>query len=117
MVLPGVRTCDILKKAWVLRVYQKDQRPVANASLSIPEKETKLMRRAYISVEALTQKMRLAGAWMTEKYFAATPFRCHNQYLEKQEIMLRAIENCIMAYGLIQLKLKDFEGIYAPAYQ
>ena len=29
--------------------------------------------------------------------------------------MRRAIENCIMAYGRILLKLKDFEGIYAPA--
>jgi len=26
-----------------------------------------------------------------------------------------AIVNCIMAYGGILLKLKDFEGIYAPA--
>jgi len=31
--------------------------------------------------------------------------------------MLRAMENCIMAYGLIQLKLKDFEGMYAPAHK
>jgi hypothetical protein len=31
--------------------------------------------------------------------------------------MLLAIENCIMAYGWIMLKLKDFEGIYATAYQ
>jgi len=61
--------------------------------------------------------MRLAGAWMTEKYFAATPFRCHNAILEKHKIMLRATEYCIMAYGLIQLKLKDFEGMYAPAHQ
>jgi len=48
---------------------------------------------------------------MTEKYFAATPFTRHNQYLEKHIIMLRAIGNCIMAYGWIMLKLKDFEGI------
>jgi hypothetical protein len=54
---------------------------------------------------------------MTEKYFAATPFTRHNQYLEKHIIMLRAIGNCIMAYGWIMLKLKDFEGIYATAYQ
>jgi hypothetical protein len=25
--------------------------------------------------------MHLAGAWMTEKYFAATPYTCHNQFL------------------------------------
>jgi len=31
--------------------------------------------------------------------------------------MLLAIENCIMTYEWIMLKLKDFEGIYAPAYQ
>ena len=35
--------------------------------------------------------------------------------LEKHKIILRAIVNCLMAYGQILLKLKDFEGIYAPA--
>jgi len=34
----------------------------------------------------LTQKMRLAGAWMTEKYFAATPFTCHKQCLRSIEL-------------------------------
>jgi len=61
--------------------------------------------------------MPLAGAWMTEKYFAATPFTCHKQTLEKHKIILRTIENCLMAYGRTLLKLKDFEAIYATAYQ
>jgi hypothetical protein len=56
-------------------------------------------------------------AWMTEKYFAATPYKCHNQCLEKHNNMLPAIVNCIMAYGNILLKLKDFEGIQATAYK
>jgi hypothetical protein len=43
--------------------------------------------------------MHLAGAWMTEKYFAATPYKCHNQFLDKNRNMQWAIENCIMAYG------------------
>jgi len=54
---------------------------------------------------------------MTEKYFAATPFTCHNQYLEKHKIILRTHDNCIMAYGRTTLKLKDFEDIYATADQ
>ena len=52
---------------------------------------------------------------MTEKYFAATPYKCHNQCLDKHNNMLLAIVNCIMAYGNILLKLKDFEGIQATA--
>jgi hypothetical protein len=31
--------------------------------------------------------------------------------------MLSTIDNCIMVYGWIMLKLKDFEGIYVPAFQ
>jgi len=31
--------------------------------------------------------------------------------------MLLTIKNCITAYGWVMLKLKDFEDIYAPAYQ
>jgi len=61
--------------------------------------------------------MRLAEAWMTEKYFAATPYKCHNQSLDKHNNMQHTIVDCIMAYGKILLKLKDFEGIYATAYQ
>jgi len=52
---------------------------------------------------------------MTEKYFAATPYTCHNQFLISIKNVQWAIENCIMAYGCIMLKLKDFEGIYATA--
>ena len=52
---------------------------------------------------------------MTEKYFAATHYTCHNQFLDEHENMQQAIENCIMVYGKILLKLKDFEGIYAHA--
>jgi len=37
--------------------------------------------------------------------------------LEKHKIMLLINENCIMAYGWVMLKLKDFEGIYDTAYQ
>ncbi len=65
----------------------------------------------------LIQKMRLAGAWMTEKYFAATPYKCHKQSLDKHNNMQHTLVDCIMAYGNILLKLKDFEGIYATAYQ
>ncbi len=63
----------------------------------------------------LTPKMRLAGAWMTEKYFAATPYKCHNQSLDKHNNVQHTLVDCIMAYGKILLKLKDFEGIYATA--
>ncbi len=52
---------------------------------------------------------------MTEKYFAATQYSCHNKFLISIKKMLWANENCIMAYGSILLKLKDFEGIYATA--
>ncbi len=52
---------------------------------------------------------------MTEKYLAATPYACHNQFLISIKKMLRAIENCIMAYGSILLKLKDLEGFYATS--
>jgi len=69
-----------------------------------------------IALFGLSQKMRLAEAWMTEKYFAATPYRCHNQSLDKHNNMQHKIVDCIMAYGKILLKLKDFEGIYATAY-
>ena len=48
---------------------------------------------------------------MTEKYFAATPYTCHKQF----QISIIICEKRIMAYGKIPLKLKDFEGIYAPA--
>jgi hypothetical protein len=54
--------------------------------------------------------MHLAGAWMTEKYFAATPYKCHKQFL----ISIKICRKLIIAYGNIPLKLKDFEGIYAP---
>jgi hypothetical protein len=59
--------------------------------------------------------MHLAGALMTEKYFAATPYLCHNQSLDKHINIQWTIVNCIMAYGNILLKSKAFEGIYAPA--
>ncbi len=52
---------------------------------------------------------------MTERYFAATHYACHNQFLISIKKMQRSNENCIMAYGSILLKLKDFEGIYATA--
>jgi hypothetical protein len=45
----------------------------------------------------LTQKKRLAEAWMTEKYFAATPYKCHNQSLDKHNNMQHTIVDCIMA--------------------
>ena len=41
--------------------------------------------------------MRLAGAWMTEKYFAATPYKCHNQSLDKHNNMQHTLVDCIMA--------------------
>jgi hypothetical protein len=30
--------------------------------------------------------MHLAGAWVTEKYFAATPYKCHNQFMASIKI-------------------------------
>ncbi len=44
---------------------------------------------------------------MTEKYFVATPYTCHKQFL----ISIKICKKRIMAYGKIQLELKDFEGI------
>jgi hypothetical protein len=61
--------------------------------------------------------MRLAGAWMTEKVFYSNTFTMPESMLEKHKIILRTIMNCITAYGWIILKLKDFEGIYATAFQ
>ncbi len=61
----------------------------------------------------LTQKMHIAVAWMTEKYFAATPYTCHKQF----QISIKICKKRIMAYGKVPLKLKDFEGIYATAYK
>ena len=52
---------------------------------------------------------------MTEKYFAATPYTCHNQFLDKHKNMQWAVDNYIMAHDYILLKLKDFEGIYATS--
>jgi|GEM_PF-1234900 len=64
---------------------------------------------------SLTQKMQSAGAWMAEKYFAATPFTCRNTIFNLRIIILSAIVNCITEYWKILLKSKDFEGIRAPA--
>ena len=64
----------------------------------------------------LTQKMHLAGTWMTEKSFAATPYSCHGEILDLHIIMQASIESFIMASNKILSKLKDFEGIHDPAY-
>jgi len=55
--------------------------------------------------------MHLAWTWMTEKYFAATPYTCRNTIFVLHIIIQSAIENCIAASYKILLKLKDFEGI------
>jgi len=60
--------------------------------------------------------MRFAGAWMTEKYFAATPLRCHNQFLKSIKLCCGRLRIALW-HMVIQLKLKDFEGIHAPAYK
>ncbi len=65
---------------------------------------------------------------MTEKSFAATPpFNSplikggrrgvYDAILDVHEIMQSTIENCIIAYGRILLKLKDFEGVHVSAYK
>jgi len=59
--------------------------------------------------------MHLAGALMTEKSFAATPYSCHGEILDLHIIIQAGIENFIMASNKISSKLKDFEGIYDPA--
>jgi hypothetical protein len=60
--------------------------------------------------------MHLAGTWMTEKSFAATPYSCHGEILDLYIVVQTSIENFIMASNKILSKLKDFEGIHAPAY-
>jgi len=61
--------------------------------------------------------MHLAGTWMTEKSFAATPYSCHGEILDLHIIMQTSIESFIMASNKALSKLKDFEGIHDPAYQ
>ncbi len=64
----------------------------------------------------LIRKMHLAGIWMTEESFAATPYSCHDQILDVHIIYDQSIENFNMAPDKIMSKLKDFEGIHVPAY-
>jgi len=59
--------------------------------------------------------MHLAGAWMTEKYFARRIIPAISNFWIKSNNMQRTIENCVMAYGRILLKLKNFKGIHATA--
>jgi hypothetical protein len=58
--------------------------------------------------------MHLVGIWTTEKYFAATPYSCHEAILDLNTIMRSTIGNCIMASGEITSKSKDFEGVHVP---
>jgi len=46
--------------------------------------------------------MHLAGARMTEKYFAATPYACHNQFLVSIKICGGRLKNalCHMAVSV-----------------
>jgi len=53
---------------------------------------------------------------MTEKSFAATPYSCHGEILDLYIVVQTSIENFVMASNKILSKLKDFEGIHAPAY-
>jgi len=54
---------------------------------------------------------------MIEKSFAATPYPCHGEFLDVHKIRQTSIENFTMAYKKTLSKLKDFEGIYVPAYK
>jgi hypothetical protein len=59
----------------------------------------------------------LAGIWMIEKSFAATPYSCHDEMLDVYNIMQPDIENFSMASDKIMSKLKDFEGIHIYVYK
>jgi len=61
--------------------------------------------------------MNLAGIWMTEKSFAATPYSCRDVILDVHIIMQPSIENFSMASDKIMSRSKDFEGIHVPAYR
>jgi len=45
----------------------------------------------------LTRKVHLAGTWMSEKSFAATPYSCRDKMLDPHIIMQGSVENFIMA--------------------
>jgi hypothetical protein len=53
---------------------------------------------------------------MTEKYFAATPYLCHDKILAVHVNMESSIEHFIIASIIIMSKLKDFEDIHDLAY-
>jgi hypothetical protein len=51
----------------------------------------------YTRDQHLTRKVRLAGTWISEKSFAATPYLCHDKMLDLHIIMPRSVDNFIMA--------------------
>ena len=61
--------------------------------------------------------MNLAGIWMTEKSFAATPYSCRDVILDVHIIMQPSIENFSMASDKIMSRSKDFKGIHVPVYR
>ena len=58
--------------------------------------------------------MHLAGAWLTEKSFAATPYTYYDAILDLHNCMPVTFMNGIITSDKILLKSKDFEGDYAP---
>jgi len=51
---------------------------------------------------------------MTEKYFAAPPYSCHDEIPDAHMTVLSLMENFTMASYKIMAKSKDSEGIHLP---
>ena len=65
----------------------------------------------------LTRKEHLAGTWMSEKSFAATPYSCHDKMLDLHIIMQRSVDILSWHPNNILSELKDFEDIHVPEYK
>jgi hypothetical protein len=59
----------------------------------------------------------LAGTWMTEKFFAAIPYSCHDEILDANVSAQSRMVNFTMTSDRIMSKSKDLEGIRVPAYE
>jgi hypothetical protein len=70
----------------------------------------------YRGTRAINQIMHIAGVWMPEKSFATTPYLCHDEIPYVHINLKSSIGGFIMASNKVTSKLKDFEGIHAPAY-
>jgi len=64
---------------------------------------------------SVNPKNALAWTWMTEKYFAATPFTCHNQFLICILLFNQQLRIALWSRQESGLKSKDFKGIYVRA--